>query len=112
MGRVKAGQKYGELTVSHLNTTLAGKKVNYWVCNCSCGAQVCVRERELLMGRVKSCGCLKRKTKMEFKKKLEEEKKPLSEYKLHLPPIDLTKLRPYKPKNIEQFGMDEWMFQK
>lgn len=108
MGRVTAGQKYGELTVSHLNTTLAGRRANYWICRCSCGAQVCVRERELIMGRVKSCGCLKRKTEMEFKKKMEERAKPIREFKL--PPIDFTKLKPYKPKNIERFGLDEWMF--
>lgn len=49
------GQQYGELTVIEY----AG---NYkWVCKCSCGNTKTVRGGDLVAGKTKSCGCLKKR---------------------------------------------------
>lgn len=33
-----------------------------WICTCECGAEVTVRGSDLLSGRIKSCGCIRRMT--------------------------------------------------
>lgn len=49
------GQQFGQLRVLR---QLDGKK--QWVCCCSCGTEVVVKESKLLNGSAKSCGCLKK----------------------------------------------------
>lgn len=35
----------------------------YWLCMCSCGNPTVVRSDNLLSGKTKSCGCLRRRKK-------------------------------------------------
>lgn len=51
------GQKFGRLTVLHLQDTDTRK--TYWICKCDCGNLKSVRSDSLLDGSIKSCGCLK-----------------------------------------------------
>ena len=54
------GQKYGKLTViSILNEKEKQNNTISYICNCDCGKNnVIVTRKNLLNGRVKSCGCL------------------------------------------------------
>ncbi len=61
-----SGQKFGHLLVCvegepyvYITT---GRKERQWWCMCACGKEsVLVRQTNLLNGKTKSCGCLKRK---------------------------------------------------
>lgn len=50
------GKRYGRLTVLHFSRFY--KRYSYWLCKCDCGM---IKEiRKDYLGRVLSCGCLKR----------------------------------------------------
>lgn len=51
-------KKYGRLTCINLSYTKQGK--SYWKCICDCGNEKIVRSNDLISGKVKSCGCLKK----------------------------------------------------
>lgn len=57
-GRVKAGEKYGHLTVSERAGYNAGGAI-LWRCACDCGGETMARPWDLRTGNKKSCGCLR-----------------------------------------------------
>lgn len=71
MGKEKIlqGMKFGRLTVIKLYDTVTyhyknsgTHKVQIWECLCECGNTVNVRDRHLLTGHTKSCGCFRKET--------------------------------------------------
>ena len=63
MGLVKEkpdliGQVFGKLTVIELDQESSGRRK--WICKCSCGNTVSVREYNLKSGNTKSCGCTRK----------------------------------------------------
>ena len=58
MKRDLTGQRFGRLKVLQREET--GKPGNWWKCRCDCGNIKIVQEQNLLQGKVKSCGCLRR----------------------------------------------------
>lgn len=52
------GQRFGRLTVLHFAEARKGQ--HYWRCRCDCGAEHSPTQPNLLKGRSRSCGCLKR----------------------------------------------------
>ena len=58
------GKKYGMLTVVDLALpiiTPSGERRTAWLCRCDCGGERVVSSKDLKRGRVKSCGCSRRK---------------------------------------------------
>jgi hypothetical protein len=53
------GVKFGKLRVTALQNT--NEKGVPYKCRCDCGGEITVRSSDLMCGRVKSCGCLRRK---------------------------------------------------
>ena len=55
------GKKYGKLTVIEpvQITQSGGTHAWYWRCACECGKETVTRPRDLIVGKVKSCGCQK-----------------------------------------------------
>lgn len=51
------GRRYGRLTVLEIDKERTSRKT-YWICQCGCGNKKSIRGDSL--GRVQSCGCLKR----------------------------------------------------
>lgn len=62
------GKKFGRLTVLAFSHKDKWRK-NYWLCLCSCGKQIIVRDNALTSGNTKSCGCLRKEisTKRQLK---------------------------------------------
>ena len=58
------GQRFGKLVVIDIETTIP--KVR-WVCVCDCGNIKCVDSGNLKKGQVKSCGCLVKENKGQFR---------------------------------------------
>jgi len=54
-----SGQKFGRLTVTHVEPARNQKKV-MWSCLCACGTTVSTRGFCLRSGHTQSCGCLQR----------------------------------------------------
>jgi len=54
------GRQYFNLTVVSRNKSFVGKTM--WDCLCDCGNMTIVDSRNLRTGKVKSCGCLRKKT--------------------------------------------------
>ena len=57
------GQRFGKLTVLFRvedNIESNGRKRVMWHCKCDCGNEIDVRASDLKMGKIKSCGCLKK----------------------------------------------------
>ena len=52
------GQVFGKLTVIDLDQESSGGRK--WICKCSCGNKVSVREYNLKSGNTKSCGCTRK----------------------------------------------------
>lgn len=52
------GQVFGKLTVIELDQESSGRRK--WICKCSCGNTVSVREYNLKSGNTKSCGCTRK----------------------------------------------------
>lgn len=53
------GQHFGRLTALYRDGW-SDSWHSMWMCRCDCGKQVRVFKNNLLSGRTKSCGCLKR----------------------------------------------------
>lgn len=53
-----AGQVFGELVVNYFDESKVGRG-RHWVCTCSCGEVVSVRQTNFLNGNTKSCGHLR-----------------------------------------------------
>ncbi len=57
------GQKFGRLTVIGETEPYicisTGRSERKWLCKCSCGTMVSVRQASLRDGKTKSCGCLR-----------------------------------------------------
>lgn len=51
-------QVFGKLTVIELDQESSGRRK--WICKCSCGNTVSVREYNLKSGNTKSCGCTRK----------------------------------------------------
>lgn len=51
------GQRFGKLTVIKLEKEV---KTKYWLCICDCGKEKVMREYQLLVQGLKSCGCLQK----------------------------------------------------
>lgn len=62
------GERFGRLVVLRYagqhrveaTTVYAKRWRNLWLCRCDCGSEVTIREHQLLGGRTRSCGCLRR----------------------------------------------------
>lgn len=57
------GQQFGDLTAIAFEGSRNGQY--YWRCKCSCGNETSVRQNSLLIGKTKSCSCLRTRTVME-----------------------------------------------
>jgi len=55
------GRRYGELTVEAYSHKDAASR-NYFLCICSCGKSKTIQQSNLLSGRTRSCGCIRRVT--------------------------------------------------
>lgn len=134
---INPGDEFGKWTAIRQITRDKYKDCG-WVCQCECGTVRVVRYYDLIYGKSHSCGCVKSNkaqfplTPREMARKLtlweeqyqreqdEREARAIREQldnPSHPPAISpkklrakLKKLRPYKPKDISQFGYDEWMF--
>lgn len=53
------GKSFGRLTAVEYAGLNSSRK-SQWLCVCACGAEKLIRQRELLSGATKSCGCLQR----------------------------------------------------
>ena len=74
------GQTFEKLTVierAEDAITPSGKRETQWLCSCSCGKQVVVRDRNLVSKHTTSCGCAKKK-QPEVKKTPKERKKQVN----------------------------------
>lgn len=56
----RVGEIYGFLTVIEFAGT--DKKQSIWKCRCECGNIVNIKNDNLVAGKTKSCGCLRKKT--------------------------------------------------
>lgn len=54
------GRQFGRLNVMYKLGSAADGSGTIWRCKCACGAYVKVRQRSLVVGSTKSCGCLLR----------------------------------------------------
>lgn len=61
-----AGQKFGMLDVLDRFPTEDGKV--WWRCECECGSMCRVQSFDLISGKVRSCGCYRRKRQREIYK--------------------------------------------
>lgn len=58
-----SGQKFGRLTVVKENGRARKKRV-IWRCKCDCGNEVDVLSAELIAGDTRSCGCIRRESRV------------------------------------------------
>ena len=54
------GLKFGKLTVLENVSEGRPKGTSYWRCSCECGKETVVRRTGLVLGRTRSCGCLRK----------------------------------------------------
>lgn len=60
------GQRFGLLIAIRPTGKLEPSNgAHFWECKCDCGGTHLANVNHLLMGRIKSCGCLKRRKKNE-----------------------------------------------
>lgn len=62
-----AGQKFGRLTVMHLNPGKSKSGDRLWTCICDCGKEKTETTSHLKRGYTKSCGCLLRESRLRNK---------------------------------------------
>lgn len=58
---IEPGQRFGELEVIEESPEKVRKEKAY-ICRCSCGESTIATKNQLLTGRKKSCGCLRKRT--------------------------------------------------
>lgn len=100
------GETFGLLTV--IKET---DKKGFWLCECQCGNTTIVRRSQLISGKTKSCGCLKKKTRL-----LSGFNESVSNTRLYKIWSEM-KIRCYNPKNksYPRYGgrgirvCDEWL---
>lgn len=111
MNVIPAGTRFGRWTVVR-TADMPGKSGIYYICRCDCGTVRNVRSSELFRGKTRSCGCLHadRMRAMRGTEKMKLQMAKARAAQKGNPMRCKHPDRPYKPKNIEQFGMDEWMF--
>lgn len=68
----KPGDKYGKLTVVSYAKSVKGQRV--WNCLCDCGGTALVSSRSLVSANTRSCGCIKRISTLENRKKAVEKR--------------------------------------
>jgi len=54
-----SGQRFGKLQVLRLLEKRTKNGQTRWLCQCECGAKSKVRKYDLLLGKTRSCGCLR-----------------------------------------------------
>lgn len=59
------GQRFGRLTVESLSPIKKNRKL-YWNCICDCGNRTVVSGSNLRAGKVVSCGCAKKLSRLEY----------------------------------------------
>ena len=57
------GNTYGRLTIKQFDHK-DHKSNNYYLCSCACGSEKLVAQNHLLSGKIKSCGCLRKRKEM------------------------------------------------
>ena len=57
-----AGQKFGKLTAIREVTPIQSARgpLRAWLCHCTCGREVIVRQKNLVGKVTRSCGCLRK----------------------------------------------------
>lgn len=60
------GKRFGRFIVISQNGKIGKKKL--WICQCDCGEKVTRRKDDLVRGRSRSCGCLRRDTNSTHRK--------------------------------------------
>lgn len=67
------GRKFNKLTVIRFDrkehkrdSKGKNRDKSYWLCKCECGKEVVVARSELVTGKTKSCGCLRKENEEEF----------------------------------------------
>ena len=55
------GQRFGELVVLEKDQDRKTSTGSYWKCQCNCGNIISVRSAHLRQGKIKSCGCYRKK---------------------------------------------------
>lgn len=55
-----AGRRSGRLVALRLGVPQGSRRLRAWVCQCDCGNTSTVGQAVFLLGRIRSCGCLKR----------------------------------------------------
>lgn len=65
-----ARKVFGRLTVIREGERQQGGRTRGWLCRCSCGKTITVRQRSLRSGKTKSCGCLQREAAAKQAKKM------------------------------------------
>jgi hypothetical protein len=53
------GCRFGRLLVKAKSTKTSTDRRAYWVCVCDCGNETIKEGKQLRLGKVKSCGCLR-----------------------------------------------------
>lgn len=120
------GKRFGRLEViefSHVvrkNYKNSKRNIYYWACKCDCGNMKYVDGSNLLSGRCKSCGCLKKgiklnpkfnnskfslkKSQTQLRYKYNNQGGKIKEYKLS--PIELTEyLKDLEYKEVQYVGI-------
>lgn len=69
MGEVKIGDRYGKWVVVDKAVNQSDPQHKYFRCKCDCGNEKVVRDRSLLRGTSRSCGCLRRENPVIYEHK-------------------------------------------
>lgn len=64
--RVEAGMKFGRLLVIKMAENHSKDKRRTWDCRCDCGKECNVESHQLVMGKTKSCGCIRSERQREI----------------------------------------------
>lgn len=73
------GQRFGKLVVCERAKNKKQDGRAWWTCLCDCGNKKEIKGHDLISGRIKSCGCLRREATSEFNRKT---KKKVNRYDL------------------------------
>ena len=73
------GQTYGKISVIQQHVT-PSKRATFWDCKCECGNEVVIRSADLTGHKVKSCGCMPKKSPSQTYVVIDGEEKTLREW--------------------------------